>query len=114
MSRFSDALDEVMEDIGNNAWPNIEVLAEYIAKTIVEKQEALRAEVHIRTAYPLQRWTPISGRPTQEVYGLLAQAIATKEYSSRLSGWEVAHISPCPSPQHTVPPFARLPAHEQA
>src|SRR5690242_1017517 len=39
MSRFSDALDEVMEDIDGNTWPNIEFLAEHIAKTIVEKQK---------------------------------------------------------------------------
>lgn len=113
MSRFSDALDEVMEDIGNNAWPNIEVLAEYIAKIIVEKQEALRAEVHIRTAYPLQRWTPISGRPTQEVYGLLAQAVATKEYSRRLVGVEVEGMVACPCAQDMVHSFARVRLQEE-
>jgi GTP cyclohydrolase-4 len=113
MSRFSDALDEVMEDIGNTAWPNIEVLAEYIARTIVEKQQALRAEVHIRTAYPLQRWTPISGRPTQEVYGLLAQAVATKEYSRRLVGVEVEGMVACPCAQDMVHSFARVRLQEE-
>src|SRR6185312_14218369 len=50
MSRFSDALDEVMEGIDTTAWPKIEMLAEHIAKTIVEKQKAFRSEVHIHTA----------------------------------------------------------------
>src|SRR6266705_6256848 len=49
MSRFSDALDEVLEEIGTNTWPKIELLAEHMAKTIVEKQNVSRAEVHIRT-----------------------------------------------------------------
>src|SRR5438067_7903943 len=99
MSRFSDALDEVMVEIGNNAWPKIELLAEHIAKTIVEKQKAFRAEVHIRTAYPLQRWTPVSGRPSQEVYGLIAQAVATKNHSKRLVGVEVEGMVACPCAQ---------------
>src|SRR6266702_3502172 len=86
MSRFSDALDEVMEEIVGNTWPNIEFLAEYIAKTIVEKQKALRAEVHIRTTFPLERETPVSGRPTQEVYRLIAQAVATRESSTHMIG----------------------------
>src|SRR5437667_8042240 len=74
MSRFSDALDEVMGEIDSNTWPNIEFLAEHVAKTIVEKQKALRAEVHIRTILPLERMRPVSGRPSQEVYSLIARA----------------------------------------
>ena len=107
MSRFSDALNEVMEDIGSNTWPNIELLAEYIAKTIVEKQKAFRAEVHIRTSFPLQRWTPISGRPTQEVYGLITQAVATREYTKRLIGVEVEGMVACPCAQDMVYSFAQ-------
>jgi len=113
MSRFSDALDEVMEEIGNCAWPRIELLAEHIAKTIVEKQKALRAEVQIRTAYPLQRWTPVSGRPTQEVYGLLAQAVATKDYTRRMVGVEVEGMVACPCAQDMVHSFARLRLQEE-
>lgn len=113
MSRFSDALDEVMEDIGSTAWPKIELLAEYIAKTIVEKQKAFRAEVHIRTAYPLQKWTPVSGHPTQEVYGLIAQAVATKDYTRRLVGVEVEGMVACPCAQDMVHSFARLRLREE-
>ncbi len=82
MSRFSDALEEVLEEIGVQAWPRIEILAAHIARTIVENQKVLRAEVSIHTTYPLQRWTPVSGRRTQEVYGLLAQAVATRDYDA--------------------------------
>ena len=113
MSRFSDALDEVMDGIDTTAWPKIESLAEHIAKTIVEKQKAFRAEVHIRTAFPLQRWTPVSGRPTQEVYGLMAIAVATKESSKRMVGVEVEGMVACPCAQDMVHSFARVRLQEE-
>src|SRR6266700_6007747 len=84
MSRFSEALEEVIEDCAESTWPQIELLAEHMAKTIVEKQKVSRAEVFIRTALPLQKWTPVSGRRTQEVYGLIAQAVATKAGCQRM------------------------------
>ena len=113
MSRFSDALDEVMEEIVGNTWPKIEFLAEYIAKTIVEKQKALRAEVHIRTTYPLERKTPISGRPTQEVYSLIAQAVATSESSRHMIGVEVEGMVACPCAQDMVYEYARVRLQEE-
>ncbi len=113
MSRFSDALEEVLEEIGLKAWPRIEILAEHIARTIVEKQKVLRAEVHIHTTYPLQRWTPVSGRRTQEVYGLLAQAVATPDFSRRLVGVEVEGMVACPCAQDMVHSFARVRLKEE-
>jgi GTP cyclohydrolase-4 len=113
MSRFSDALDEVMEDIDTTAWPRIEMLAEHIARTIVEKQKAFRAEVHIRAPYPLQRWTPVSGRPTQEVYGLMALAVATRDSSRHMIGVEVEGMVACPCAQDMVHSFARVRLQEE-
>ncbi len=113
MSRFSDALDEVMAEIGNNAWPKIELLAEHIAKTIVEKQKALRSEVHIRTTLPLERKTPVSDRPTQEVYRLIAQAVATRESSRHMIGVEVEGMVACPCAQDMVYEYARVRLQEE-
>ncbi|HEX7733355.1 MAG TPA: GTP cyclohydrolase MptA [Ktedonobacteraceae bacterium] len=113
MSRFSDALEVVLEEIGTQAWPRIELLAEHLARTIVEKQKVLRAEVSIHTTYPLQRWTPVSGRRTQEVYGLLAQAVATADYSRRLVGVEVEGMVACPCAQDMVHSFARVRLKEE-
>jgi GTP cyclohydrolase-4 len=113
MSRFSDVLDEVMEEIISKTWPNIELLAEHIAKTIIEKQKALRTEVHIRTTIPLERMTPISGRPTQEVYCLIAQAVATKEYSRHMIGVEVEGMVACPCAQDMVHEYARMRLQEE-
>ena len=113
MSRFSDALEEVLEEIGIKAWPRIEILAEHLARTIVEKQKVLRAEVSIHTTYPLQRWTPVSGRRTQEVYGLLAQAVATQNDARRMVGVEVEGMVACPCAQDMVHSFARVRLKEE-
>jgi GTP cyclohydrolase-4 len=113
MSRFSDALEEVIEQFASNSWPQIEFLAEQMAKTVVERQKVARAEVYIRTTLPLQKWTPVSGRRTQEVYGLLAQAVATKEHSRRMVGVEVEGMVACPCAQDMVYSFARARLQEE-
>jgi GTP cyclohydrolase-4 len=113
MSRFSDALEEVIEEMASSAWPQIEVLAEHMARTIVEKQQVARAEVYIRTALPLQKWTPVSARRTQEVYGLLAQAVATKKSSRRIVGVEVEGMVACPCAQDMVYTFSRMRLQEE-
>ena len=113
MSRFSDALEEVIEEIATSTWPQIELLAEHIAKTVVERQKVSRAEVSIHTTLPLQKWTPVSGRRTQEVYGLIAQAVATKERSRRMIGVEVEGMVACPCAQDMVHSYARVRLQEE-
>jgi GTP cyclohydrolase-4 len=113
MSRFSDVLEEVLEEKANTSWPRIELLAESVAQAIVERQVVSRAEVHIHTSLPLQKWTPVSGRRTQEVYGLLAQAVATREGSRRLLGVEVEGMVACPCAQDMVHSFARMRLQEE-
>jgi GTP cyclohydrolase-4 len=113
MSRFSDALEEVLEETAAKSWPRIELLAEAIARTILVRQKVSRAEVHIRTTYPLQKWTPVSGRRTQEVYGLLAQAVGTKEDTKRMIGVEVEGMVACPCAQDMVHSFARIRLREE-
>lgn len=113
MSRFSDVLEEVLEEMAADTWPKIEILAEALARAIVERQKVSQAEVHIRTAYPLQKWTPVSGRRTQEVYGLLAIAVATAQSSRRIVGVEVEGMVACPCAQDMVHSFARLRLQEE-
>ena len=113
MSRFSDVLEEVLEEKANISWPKIELLAEAVAQAIVERQVVSRAEVHIRTALPLQKWTPVSGRRTQEVYGLIAQAVATHHGSRRLLGVEVEGMVACPCAQDMVHSFTRMRLQEE-
>jgi len=113
MSRFSDVLEEVLEEKANTSWPKIELLAEAVAQAIVERQVVARAEVHVRTALPLQKWTPVSGRRTQEVYGLLAQAVATQYGSRRLLGVEVEGMVACPCAQDMIHSFTRMRLQEE-
>ncbi|HLX59527.1 MAG TPA: GTP cyclohydrolase MptA, partial [Ktedonobacteraceae bacterium] len=113
MSRFSDALQEVMEEVGQRPWPKIEVLAEHVARTIIDKQKAFRAEVRIRTALPVQKWTPVSGLPTQEIYGMLAHAVATKQQSRRMIGVEVEGMVACPCAQDMVHSYSRVRLQEE-
>ncbi len=113
MSRFSDALDEVMEGIDQTSWPRIELLAEHIARAVIEKQHAQRAEVHIRTTLPIQRWTPVSGRPTQEVYTMLALAVATEHSTRHMIGVEVEGMVACPCAQDMVRSFAWMRLQEE-
>lgn len=113
MSRFGDVLEEVLEESAAKVWPKIEVLAESLAQAIVERQKVSRAEVHIHTTYALQKWTPISGRRTQEVYGLIAQAVATKRHCRRMIGVEVEGMVACPCAQDMIHSFARLRLEEE-
>ncbi|HLX41414.1 MAG TPA: GTP cyclohydrolase, FolE2/MptA family, partial [Ktedonobacteraceae bacterium] len=83
------------------------------AKTIVEKQNVARAEVTIHTSLPLQKWTPVTGRRSQEVYGLQAQAVATKTSSRRMIGVEVEGMVACPCAQDMVHSFARVRLQEE-
>jgi GTP cyclohydrolase IV len=113
MSRFNEALEEIIENAAAESWPRLEMLAEYIARTIVVKQHVAHAEVFIRTTLPLQKWTPVSGRRTQEIYGLLAQAVATPHGSRRLIGVEVEGMVACPCAQDMVRSFARVRLQEE-
>lgn len=113
MSRFNEALEEVIEEMRGSAWPHIELLAESIARAIVEKQQVLRAEAQIRTTLPLQKWTPVSGQRTQEIYGLITEAVASREGSRRLIGVEVEGMVACPCAQDMVRSFARMRLKEE-
>lgn len=113
MSRFNESLEEVLEESAADLWPRIELLAEHIARTVVQRQRVARAEVTIRTSLPLQKWTPVSGRRSQEIYGLLAQAVATPDHSKRMIGVEVEGMVACPCAQDMVRSYTRLRLQEE-
>jgi GTP cyclohydrolase-4 len=113
MSRFSEALEEVLEESSATSWPRVELLAEHIARSIVARQQARRAEVHLQTLYPLKKWTPISGRPSHEVYGLRAEAVATPKGARYLVGVQVEGMVACPCAQDMVHSLARLRLREE-
>jgi GTP cyclohydrolase I/GTP cyclohydrolase-4 len=102
MSRFPELFEEAIEEVVIGEAFLIEVLAEHIAAHIVERQRALRAHVHISARYPIQRTTPVTGLPTQEMVELIGIAAASASGVRRLVGVQAAGINACPCAQGLV------------
>jgi len=102
MSRFPELFDEAIDDSVLAEGMLVEVLAERIAEQIVERQRALRAEVHIAARWPIRRRTPVTDLPTQEMVSLLGIAAATSSGSRRVVGVEATGINACPCAQGLV------------
>src|ERR687885_3008895 len=60
MSRFPELFEEAVEEVVIGESFLVEELAEHIARHIVERQRAGRAEVRIEARYPLERRTPVT------------------------------------------------------
>jgi GTP cyclohydrolase-4 len=102
MSRFSEIFGEAIEAVVIGEAFLVETLAEHIAKHIVERQHALRAEVRIEAQYPLERRTPVTGLKTQEIAKLIGIAAASPEHVRRVVGVEAWGINACPCAQGLV------------
>ena len=102
MSRFPELFEEAIEQVVIGESFLIEVLAEHIATHIVERQEALRAEVRIAAKYPIARMTPVTDLPTQEMVSLIGIAAAAASGVRTLVGVEAAGINACPCAQGLV------------
>src|SRR5437667_12365302 len=81
MSRFPELFEEAIDEVVIGEALLVEALAEHIARHIVHRQSALRAEVEITARYPLARRTPVTGLPTQEMVSLIGIAAASQEGS---------------------------------
>ena len=103
MSRFPELFEEAIDVVVGRKAMLVELLAEHIARSIVERQQALRAEVHIRAQWPIRRKTPVTGLSTQEMVLLCGIAAASPENGTRrVVGVEVAGINACPCAQGLV------------
>jgi GTP cyclohydrolase IV len=102
MSRFPELFEEAIESVVGSEALHVEVLAEHIARHIVERQRALRAEARITARWPLRRVTPVTGLPTQEMVSLIGIAAATAHGVRRVVGVEAAGINACPCAQGLV------------
>ena len=80
----------------------IEALAEAIASRVVDSQRAVRSEVTIRASYPIERRTPVTDIPTQEMYGLLGIAAANGTTTRRLVGVTAQGMNACPCAQGLI------------
>jgi GTP cyclohydrolase IV len=102
MSRFPELFEEAIDEVVIGEAFLVEVLAEHIARHIVDRQRAFRAEVRIAARYPIERTTPVTGLPTQEMVSLLGIAAASERGVRRVVGVEAAGINACPCAQGLV------------
>ncbi len=102
MSRFSDTVEEIIDEISREKVPTLETLAERIANQLLRDQRAVRSDVNIRAQFPQERYAPVSGKSTQEIYALLGIAAATKEQVVHLVGVEAEGMMACPCAQDMV------------
>jgi GTP cyclohydrolase-4 len=99
MSRFPELFEEAVELVVEREGMLAEALAERIASRVVERQDALRAEVWIRAQWPIHRRTPVTGLKTQEMVTLVGIAAASETATRRAVGVEVNGINACPCAQ---------------
>src|SRR3954462_14465566 len=102
MSRFPELFEEAIDRVVIGEAFLVEELAEHIAAHIVERQQAVRAEVRIVAQYPLERQTPVTGLPTQEMAALHGIAAASPGGVRRVIGVEASGINACPCAQGLV------------
>jgi GTP cyclohydrolase IV len=102
MSRFPELFGEAVDQVVIGEALLVESLASHIAAHVVERQEAVRAEVRIEAQYPIERRTPVTGLPTQEIAKLIGIASATRESVRRVIGVEATGINACPCAQGLV------------
>jgi GTP cyclohydrolase I/GTP cyclohydrolase-4 len=102
MSRFPELFEEAIDEVVIDGKLLVENLAEHIARHIVERQRALRAEVKIAARYPIERLTPVTGLRTQELVTLIGLAAASPSGARRVVGVEATGINACPCAQGLV------------
>ncbi len=102
MSRFPELFEEAIEGVVADEAFLIEDLAAHVARHIVERQDALLAEVHITARYPYARKTPVTRLSTQEMVSLIGIAAASRERVRRIVGVEAVGINACPCAQGLV------------
>lgn len=107
MSRFSDVLEALVEEISLEASPDIESLAERLAQQVARSQRAVRSEVHIRAQYPMMKVTPVTGKSVEELYTLIGIAASHGGRTRRLVGVEVDGITACPCAQDMVRSYSQ-------
>jgi len=102
MSRFPEVFEEAIERVVLEEAFLVEELAAHIAEHVVERQGAGRAETQIVARYPIERRTPVTDLPTQEMVALIGIAAASSRGVRRVVGVEASGINACPCAQGLV------------
>jgi GTP cyclohydrolase-4 len=101
MSRFSEHLESATPDVfaRETKRERLDLLLGAISKDIVQAQTAEQADVQLEAQFTLERWTPVSGRPGEETYTLIAHARANRQGVRCAIGVEVEGMTACPCAQ---------------
>jgi GTP cyclohydrolase IV len=102
MSRFPEVFEEAIERVVLEEAFLVEELAAHIAEHVVERQGAGRAETQIVAQYPIERRTPVTDLPTQEMVALIGLAAASTFGVRSVVGVEASGINACPCAQGLV------------
>src|SRR3954466_1474995 len=100
MSRFPELFEEAVEGVVEDDAFLVEDLAEHVARRVVDRQEALLAEVRITARYPYERRTPVTKLAREEMVSPIGVAGASRERwrggGGRGVGVEARRINGCP------------------
>ncbi len=107
MSRFSDAVEALVQQMTLDPTPDVESLAGRLSRQVIAGQGALRSEVHIRARSPMIKTTPVSGKITEDLYTLIGIASTTEERTRYLVGIETEGMTVCPCAQDMVRDYSR-------
>src|SRR3954447_6593310 len=108
MSRFEEVVNDVIgEVVLGEAGFKAEQFAQRVAVQVLERQDALRAEVTIAARYPEHKPAPVSGIATHEIYTLFGSAVASERGTRRLVGVAAQGMTACPCAQQIVAGHAR-------
>jgi len=102
MSRFPELFEEAIEHVVLEEAFLVEDLAAHISEQIVARQGAGRAETRIVARYPIERRTPVTNLPTQEMVSLIGVAAAGERGVRKVVGVEATGINACPCAQGLV------------
>jgi GTP cyclohydrolase-4 len=102
MSRFPELFEQAIDALVIDEAVLVEELAEHIAKSVVGRQQALRAEVEVTAQYPIRRRTPVTHMRTQEMVSLIGIAAASATGTRRVVGVQATGINACPCAQGLV------------
>src|ERR1700751_2292720 len=102
MSRFPELFEEAVESVVDDDAFLVEDLAEHVARRVVDRQEALLAEVRITARYPYERRTPVTKLSTEERVSLIWVRAASREGVRRVVGVAATGMNACPWAQGLV------------
>ncbi|MFQ6135831.1 MAG: GTP cyclohydrolase MptA [Candidatus Hydrothermarchaeales archaeon] len=106
MSRNLEVINEIIEKTIGPEVEDTELLCIAIAKEILQRQKATRAEVEIVADYALPRETPALKVPTQENYEILSRAVAWRTDDGikvrRSIGMAVEGMTVCPCSSEAI------------